>query len=132
VFSAGIELGDDGITNHMIQAAGPKFTKLLHEVFSALWVPEIQPAVWNISLMQPIYKGGDKPKADPASYRGTYLNSALAKLFERILISRLTKFTETHSALTKNQLGTRRGRQIHDVIYCLLSSIQYNIRKLHV
>jgi len=58
-------------------------------------------------FMQPIYKGGDKSKADAASYRGIYLSSALAKLFEGILISRLTKFTETHSTLTENQLGTR-------------------------
>jgi len=120
---------DDGITNRMIQAASPKFTNLLHEVFSTLWVHEIQPAAWQMSLMQPFYKGGDKSKADPASYRGIYLSSALAKLFEGIFISRLTKFTETHSTLTENQLGTRSGRQIHHAIYCLLSIIQYNISK---
>ena len=28
--------GDDGITNRMIQAAGPKFTNLLHDVFNTL------------------------------------------------------------------------------------------------
>jgi len=111
----------------MIQAAGPKFTNLLHDVFSTLWVHEIQPAAWQMSLMQPIYKGGDKSESDPASYRGIYSSSALAKLFEGILISRLTKFTETHSTLTENQLGTRSGRQIHDAIYCLLCIIQYNI-----
>jgi len=44
-----------------------------------------------------------------------------------MLISRLTKFTEIHSTLTKNQLGTRSGRQIHNVIYCILSIIQCNI-----
>jgi len=77
--------------------------------------------------MQPIYKGGNKSRADPASYRGTCLSSALAKLFEGILISRLTKFTEIHNTLTENQLGTQPGRQIHDAIYCLLSIIQYNI-----
>jgi len=80
-----------------------------------------------MSLVQSIYKCGDKSKADPALYRGIYWRSALAKLFEGILISRVTKFTETHSTLTKNQLGTRSGRQIHDAIYCLLSIIQYNI-----
>jgi len=37
-------------------------------------------------LMQPIYKGGDKSKTGPAPYRGIYLSSALAKLFEGILI----------------------------------------------
>jgi len=101
--------------------------KILYEVFSMLWVHEIQPAAWQLSLMQPIYNGGDKSQADPASYRGIYLSSALAKLFEGILISRLTKITETHSMLTENQLRTRSGRQIHDAIYCLLSIIQYNI-----
>jgi len=70
---------------------------------------------------------GNKSKAGPASYRGIYLGSALAKLFEGILISRLTKFTETHSTLTENQVGTRSGRQIHNAIYCMLSIIQYNI-----
>ena len=111
----------------MIQAAGLKFKKILYEVFSILWIHKIQPAAWQMSLMQPIYKGGDKSKADPASYRGIYLSSTLAKLFEGILISRLTKFTETHNTLTKNQIGTRSGQQIHDAIYCLLSIIQYNI-----
>jgi len=113
----------------MIQAAGLKFKKILYEVFSMLWVHEIQPAARQMSLMQPIYKGGDKSKAEPASYRGIYLSSAaaLAKLFERILISRLTKFSETHITLTENQLGTCSGRQIYDAIYCLLFIIQYNI-----
>jgi len=119
--------GDDGITNSMIQAAGPQFQDFLYGMFGTLWTHDIQPAAWQMSLMQPIYKGGNKSRADPASHRGIYLSSALAKLFEGILISRLTKFTETHNTLTENQLGTRPGRQIHDAIYCLLSIIQYNI-----
>jgi len=32
------------LTNRMIQAAGLKFTKIFYEVFSMLWVHEIQPA----------------------------------------------------------------------------------------
>jgi len=70
-------------------------------------------------------QGWGQTKGRP--YCGIYLNSALAKLFEGILISRLTKFTETHNILTENQLGTRPSRQIHDAIYCLLSLIQRNI-----
>ena len=80
-----------------------------------------------MSLIHPIYKGGNKSRTDPASYRCMYLSSALVKLFEGILISRLTKFTETHNTLTENQLWTRPGQQIHDAIYCLLSMIQYKI-----
>jgi len=114
---------DDGITNRMIQAGGPKFEEILHQVFGTLWQHKIQPKAWQMSLMQPIYKGEDNPRAP---YCGVYLNSTLAKLFEGILISRLTKFTETHNTLTVNQLG-QPSRQIHDAIYCLLSLIQYYI-----
>jgi len=110
----------------MIQAGGPKFEEILHEVFGKLWQDKIQAKALQMSLIQPIYKGVDKSRVDPASY-GIYLSSALAKLFEGILISRLTKFTETHNTLTENQLCTRPGRQIHDAIYCLTSLIQYNI-----
>ena len=96
-------------------------------MFSTLWVHEIQLVAWQMLLIQPIYKGGGKSKADPASYRAIYLSSALAQLFERILISWLTKFTEIHSTLMENQLRTRSGLQIYHAIYCLLSIIQYNI-----
>jgi len=100
-------------------------------MFGTLWTHHTQPAAWQMSLMQPIYKGGNKSRAHPASYRGIYLSSASAKRFEGILISRLTKSTdsesETHNTLNEKQLGTRPGQQIHDAIYCLLSIIQYNI-----
>ena len=87
---------------------------------------EIQPRAWELSLMQPIYKGGNKLKTDPASYRGIYLSSALAKLLEGLLLHRLTQYTEAHDTLTPNQLGTRPGRQAHDAIYSLLAIIQRN------
>jgi len=76
--------------------------------------------------MQPIYKGHDKDKTDPASYRGIYLNDTLAKLFEGLYIARLTTHTELNNTLTSNQLGTKPCTQTHDAIYSLLSTIQYN------
>ena len=64
---------DDGITNRMLQAAGPKFQELVYEMFGTLWTHDIQPTAWQMSLIQPIYKGGNKSKADPASYSSMYL-----------------------------------------------------------
>jgi len=34
--------GDDGITNRMIKAEGPRFEKLLHQLFGILWQHEIR------------------------------------------------------------------------------------------
>jgi len=54
----------------------PKVYKALEWSVPHIMIHEIQPAAWQMSLMQPIYKVGDKFKADPASYRGIYLSSA--------------------------------------------------------
>jgi len=72
--------------------------------------------------MQPIYKGYDKDKSDPASYRGLCLNDTLAKLFE----GRLTTHIELNNIFTSKQLGTKPCTQTQDAIYSLLSTIQYN------
>jgi len=119
--------GPSGITNQMLQAGDAEFQSLILLLFNGIWESHVQPTDWQLSLMQPIYKGHDKDKTDPASYRGIYLNDTLAKLFEGLLLARLT----TDNTLTSNQLGTIPCTQTHDTIYSLISTIQYNKFTLH-
>ena len=77
-------------------------------------------------LLQPIYKGHSKDKTDPASYRGISLNDTLAKLFEGLLITRLTTHTELLNTLIDSQLGTNPHTQTHDAIYSFFAIIQHN------
>jgi len=58
-----------GITNRMLQAGDAEFQSLLLLLFNAIWESHVQPTDWQLSLTQPIYKGHDKDKTDPASYR---------------------------------------------------------------
>jgi len=58
-----------------------------------------------------------------------YLNDTLAKLFEGLLISRLTTHTELLNTLEYNQLGTQPDTQKHDAIY---SAQQIYPRKPHL
>ena len=118
--------GPDGITNRMLKSGGDQFDMVLFEFLNAVWQHEIQPTAWETSLLQPIYKAGNKEKEDPASYRGIYLSNSLAKFFEGIILHRLTQYTEAYDTLTMNQLGTRPNRQTHDAIYSLLTIIQHN------
>jgi len=87
--------GPSGITNRMLQAGDTDFQGLILIFFNGVWEFHTQPSDWQLSLLQPIYKEHNKDKTDPASYRGMYLNDTLAKLFEGLLIARLT----THTAL---------------------------------
>jgi len=117
--------GPSGITNRMLQAGDTDFEGLILIFFNGLWEFHTQPSDWQLSLLQPIYEGHNKDKTDPESYRGTYLNDTLAKLFEGLLISRLTTHTELLNTLTYNQLGTNPDMQTHDAIYSLSAIIQH-------
>lgn len=43
------------------------------------------PSAWKISLTIPIYKGGNKPRPNPDSYRTISLLPAVYKLFEKVI-----------------------------------------------
>jgi len=109
----------------MLQTGDAEFQSLILLLFNGIWESHVQPTDWQLSLMQPIYKGHGKDTTDPASYRGIYLNDTLAKRFEGLLLARLTIHTELNNTLTSNQLGTKPCTQTHDAIYSLISTIQY-------
>ena len=89
----------------MLQAGDTDFQGLIFILFNGRWEFHTQPSDWQLSLLQPIYKGHDKDKPDPASYRGIYFNDILAKLFEgpSLLISRLTTHTELFNTLAHHR-----------------------------
>jgi len=116
--------GPDGISNRLLQNGGEHFSKLIHTLMLTIWNKECYPTAWASALMQPVHKGGGKDRYNPASYRGIYLLNTLTKLFEGLLESRLTPFTELHDTLTHAQNGSRPGRQTHDGIYAHIATIQ--------
>jgi len=85
---------------------------------------ETYPGAWASALMQPIYKGGGKDRHSPVSYRGIYLLNTLTKLFEGLMESHLSKFTELNDTLNPSQQGSQITCQTHDAIYALIATIQ--------
>ena len=114
----------------MLQCGGNNFAEALHLYLLIIWEGEKYPKAWALALLQPIYKGHGKDRANPASYRGIYLMNTLTKLFEGILEARLTPFTELHDTLTPAQHGSRPGRQTHDAIYSGIAVVQENQQRL--
>jgi len=62
----------------------------------------------------------------PSILQSIYLNDTLGKLFEDLLIARLTTYTELFNTLTHYQLGTKPNTQTRDAIYSLFAIIQHN------
>ena len=67
-------------------------TEMLHKIFNAIWVHEKTPKDLARMLVTPIQKKGDK--LNPGNYRAITLLSIPGKIFNRILLNRMTRKTE--------------------------------------
>ena len=83
----------------MMKAGGPKFQQTLTFLFQQIWHAEVYPDAWHDMLVQPLYKGGGKPKADPVSYRGICLSPHVTKLFEGLLENCTLEGRNSHGTL---------------------------------
>ena len=58
----------------------------------------------------PLYKGGNKARSNPESYRPVSLTSVLCKILEHIIHSHIINHLEHHNVLTDRQHGFRKNR----------------------
>ena len=79
------------------------------------------PSTWKQSTIIPILKPG-KPSDSPSSYRPISLTSCTSKLFERMVLERLTYFLK-QGTLSPVQAGFRPGRSTIDQVLLLSQSI---------
>ncbi|XP_058177407.1 zinc finger protein 84-like [Anopheles ziemanni] len=84
--------GTDGITAELIKNGGANLENEIHRLISEIWDSESMPCDWNLGIIYPIYKKGDK--LDCSNYRGiTVLNTAY-KIFSLVLQERLDPYAE--------------------------------------
>jgi hypothetical protein len=117
--------GHDGITPEMIKHLGGNGTQILLKIFRKAWAEGKIPHDWEIGVLIPIYKKGDR--LDCNNYRGITLLSVVAKTYERILEKRLRR--EIEEQMTDSQSGFRKGHSIQDHIFTIKESIYKTIQK---
>jgi hypothetical protein len=122
--------GPDGITPRLAKdlfAFRPFFLFFLIFVNYCLvagWVP----VAWRISEIFILYKGkGDPTSAD--SYRGIALCSILAKVYERMLLNRLSKWWSATYHSIQSQFGFRLGSSTLDAVFVLRTLINFVCKK---
>ena len=89
-------------------------------IFKLSWSTHTFPSTWKQSTT--ILKLG-KPSDSPSSYRPISLTSCTSKLFERMVLGRLTYFLEQKGTLSPVQAGFRPGRSTVDQVLLLSQSI---------
>ena len=71
--------------------------------------------------MVPVFKGGRKDRADPASYRPISVLPALSKVIEAVVIEQFLDYLEENNLLPPGQHGFRRS---HSTVTALIKTIQ--------
>jgi sorting nexin-29 len=105
--------GVDNLPSELFKYGNEHLHELLHGLIAKIWELEKIPEEWQMSIICPIHKKGDKLKCE--NHRGISLLSTAYKLLTSILKERLEPYAE--EIIGKYQAGFRRGRSTSDQLF---------------
>ncbi|CAD6227337.1 GSCOCG00006104001-RA-CDS, partial [Cotesia congregata] len=98
--------GPDGLPNIFLKNCAVSLCEPFSHIFRTSLQQGSFPMDWKTSYICPIHKDG--PRTDVINYRPICIQSALAKLFEKLILPQLTSFFS--NILTSKQHGFIGGR----------------------
>ena len=110
--------GLDGIPPELLFNGGMALEVALTELFNFMWTHTVWPDEWRVAVLIPLYKG-DGSKLDPQNHRMLAMMSVIAKLFEKVLDTRLREWSERVGMLSDLQGGFRKARGTVDQMFIL-------------
>ena len=114
-FSSSTASGPDQIAYPLLKHLPEPAQLLLVSLFNRSWHSHTFPFCWKPTTIIPIHKPG-KPTSSPSFFRPICLTSCISKLFERLILSRLTFHLESNHLLSTCQAGFRPGKSSLDQI----------------
>lgn len=117
------------VFKHSFDIISPFILNLYNKILS----DGIFPESWSEGIIVPIFKGGNCNEAK--NYRGITLSNILAKIYSKLLVNRLTNWSEKHNKLIDNQFGFQKGKSTTDCIFILHALISKTLgskKKLYV
>ena len=112
-FSSSTASGPDQIAYSLLLPEPAQL--LLLSLFNRSWHSHTFPSCWKPTTIIPIHKPG-KPTSSPSFFRPISLTSCISKLFERLILSRLTFHLESNHLLSTCRVGFRPGKSPLDQI----------------
>jgi len=114
--------GNDGISNNLIYHSPSNIKSVILTLFQfSLKIGHI-PNSWKLAKIIMAHKRG-KPKQDFTSYRPISLLNCLAKLLEKVINNKISKWAEQNNILPPVQSGFRTKRSCQDHILRLTQQI---------
>ena len=113
--------GPDNISGRMIELCGDNITLPLGIIFKNIINTGIFPNLWKSANVTPVHKKDSKQVVK--NYRPISLLPLFAKIFERILFSKMYNHFISNNLITKNQSGFRPNDSVTNQLICLVDSI---------
>ena len=111
--------GYDLISNRALKNLSPKSIVLITNIFNVCIRSHYFPTKWKKAIIILFKKPGKSP-LQPSSYRPISLLPTMAKVFERVLLSRLHDFINNHNTINLNQYGFKQvhstTHQVHRIV----------------
>ncbi len=120
--------GHDLISARMLQELPRKGVVMLTQLFNTVLRIRYIPKDWKKAKIIMLLKPG-KPPEDPTSYRPISLLSVIAKLFEKLFITRLRKITDDLGVIPDHQFGFRGKQATTEQIHRVTSTIRNALEK---
>ena len=104
--------GLDGLTNNVLEIAGPVLPDFLVVIFKRCFQVGFFPSILKIARIKRLFKTGDMQ--NPKNYHTISLLLTLSKIFETILVKRPESFWESCDVLNSNQKRFRKKTVLID------------------
>jgi hypothetical protein len=115
-----VAAGPDCLPNRMLKLMGKTAREALLSLFNRIWTSGKWPERWQEGIIIPLFKGGSgSSRADVNDYRPITLTNSIAKLFEMMLLRRLTGWSDEMRVLAEEQGGFRKRRSTLEQIFTL-------------
>ena len=120
--------GIDNIKSEVLKILDDDMVNVILGICNDVYEKNIPPEQWIVNAIIPIHKKGDK--SNVTNYRGVSLMSAIAKIYNKMLLNRI--YVEVNKTINHNQAGFRRKRttieQVH-VVRRIIEDANLNDKK---
>jgi hypothetical protein len=112
----------DGMINEVLKVLPDRVLSLLAVEFTKMLRGDAYPKEWTEAFVVLLFKGGES--TNEANYRPITLLSAMFRLFEQVLLTRLKKFLEVHPFIDPQQIGFQSKRSCEELATALRLAIE--------
>ena len=115
--------GPDNIPTRFLKVCANEIADALTLLYNACLKQGKVPDDWKHASISPIFKGGNKSRSSPESYRPVSLTSVPCKVMEHVLHSHIMHHLEEFSIITDTQHGFRKKRSCETQLISLVDKL---------